>query len=465
MLAPLLVSDLRNRLLDLVPDESRVSIGESILELHGRDVTYHEPHAPDVVVLTETPQEVSAVLALATRERVPVVPFGVGTSLEGHVIPVHGGISLDLTRMNRIVDVNAGDLDARVQAGVLRSELNARIGREGLFFPVDPGADATLGGMAATNASGTTTVRYGNMRAQVLALEVILADGTILRTGGRARKSSAGYDLTQLFVGSEGTLGVITELTLRLHGIPEYTIAARASFPDIEAACRASTAIVGSGLLVTRAELMDGPTILAVNAHKGSDYPAEPTILLEFSGSNSTVAADVEAAREISIAEDCTAFVLERDREARARLWEARHHVAHALLAGGKGRRLMSTDVCVPLSELPGAIGVARTFVDGLGIPAAIHGHVGDGNYHVAFLIDVEREDEVRIAKEINATIGEDALARGGTCTGEHGIGLGKIDYLKREHGDLLPLMRGIKNLLDPAGILNPGKVLASGPA
>jgi D-lactate dehydrogenase (cytochrome) len=213
------VSDLRNRLLDLVPDESRVSTGESILELHGRDVSYHEPHAPDVVVLPETPQEVSAVLTRATRERVPVVPFGVGTSLEGHVIPVHGGISLDLTHMNRIVDVNAGDLDATVQAGVLRSEFNARIGREGLFFPVDPGADATLGGMAATNASGTTTVRYGNMRAQVLALEVALADGTILRTGGRARKSSAGYDLTQLFVGSEGTLGVITELTLRLHGI------------------------------------------------------------------------------------------------------------------------------------------------------------------------------------------------------------------------------------------------------
>jgi D-lactate dehydrogenase (cytochrome) len=464
MPAPLPVSDLRSLLFDLVPDESRVSTGESILELHGRDLTHHEPHAPDVVVFSETPQEVSAVLALATRERVSVVPFGVGTSLEGHVIPVHGGISLDLSRMNRIVDVNPADLDATVQAGVLRSELNARIGREGLFFPVDPGADATLGGMAATNASGTTTVRYGNMRAQVLALEVVLADGTIVRTGGRARKSSAGYDLTQLFVGSEGTLGVITELTLRLHGIPEHTIAVRASFPDVEAACRASTAIVGSGLLATRVELMDGPTIQAVNAHKGSDYPAEPTLLLEFSGSSSTVAADVETTRALSIEEGCTGFVLERHPEARGRLWEARHQVALALLAGGKGRRLMSTDVCVPLSQLPGAIGVARTFVDGLGIPAAILGHVGDGNYHVAFLIDVEREDEVRTAKEINAAIVEDALARGGTCTGEHGIGLGKIGYLEREHGDLLPLMRGIKNLLDPAGILNPGKVLASGP-
>jgi D-lactate dehydrogenase (cytochrome) len=461
----LVASNLRSRLLDLVPDESRVASGESILELHGRDLTYHRPHAPDLVVFPETAKEVGAVLALASRERVPVVPFGAGTSLEGHVIPVQGGISLDVTRMNRIIDVNVGDLDATVQPGVLRSALNARVGREGLFFPVDPGADATLGGMAATNASGTTTVRYGNMRAQVLALEVVLADGTAVRTGGRARKSSAGYDLTHLFVGSEGTLGVITELTLRLHGIPEHTIAARASFPDVEAACRASTAIVGSGLLVTRAELMDGPTILAVNAHKGSDYRAEPTILLELSGSEPSVAADVEVARELSIAEGCTDFVLERDREARARLWEARHHVAHALLAGGRGRELMSTDVCVPLSELPGAIGVARKLVDGLGMPAAILGHVGDGNYHVAFLIDVEREDEVRTAKEINAAIVEDALARGGTCTGEHGIGLGKIDYLEREHGDLLPLMRGIKSLLDPAGILNPGKVLRVGAA
>ena len=316
---PRVASDLRSRLLDLVPDESRVSTGESLLELHGGDLTYHQPHAPDVVVFPETAQEVGAVLALASRERVPVVPFGAGTSLEGHVIPVQGGISLDLTRMNRIVEVNAGDLDATVQAGVLRSELNARVGRDGLFFPVDPGADATLGGMAATNASGTTTVRYGNMRAQVLAVQVVLADGTIVRTGGRARKSSAGYDLTQLFIGSEGTLGVITELTLRLHGIPDYTIAARASFPDIEAACRASTAIVGAALLVTRVELMDGPTILAVNAHKGSDYPADPTILFEFSGSEPSVTADVEAARDLSIAEGCTDFVLERDREARAR--------------------------------------------------------------------------------------------------------------------------------------------------
>jgi len=459
---PLVASDLGSRLLDLVPDESRVSTGESVLELHGQDLTYHRPHLPDVVVFPETVQEVGAVLALASAEHIPVVPFGAGTSLEGHVIPVQGGISIDLTRMNRIIEVHAADLDATVQAGVLRSELNARVGREGLFFPVDPGADATLGGMAATNASGTTTVRYGNMRAQVLALEVVLADGTTVRTGGRARKSSAGYDLTQLFVGSEGTLGVITELTLRLYGIPEHTIAARASFPDVEAACRASTAIVGSGLLVTRVELMDGPTILAVNAQRGSDYPAEPTVLLELSGSEASVEADVEAARELSVAEGCSAFVLEHEREARARLWEARHNVAHALLAGGKGRRLMSTDVCVPLAQLPGAIGAARTLVDGLGMPAAILGHVGDGNYHVAFLIDMEREDEVKTAKEINAAIVGDALDRGGTCTGEHGIGLGKIDYLQREHGDLLPLMHGIKDLLDPAGILNPGKVLCS---
>jgi D-lactate dehydrogenase (cytochrome) len=313
--------------------------------------------------------------------------------------------------------------------------------------------------MAATNASGTTTVRYGNMRAQVLALQVVLADGSVVRTGTRARKSSAGYDLTQLFVGSEGTLGVITELTLRLHGIPEYVVAARASFPDVESACRASSAIVASGLVVSRVELMDGPTIDAVNAHKGTDYPPGATILLEFGGSEASVADEVAAAREIASGEGCTAFVVERDPEARARLWEARHQVALAIMAGGGGRRLMSTDVCVPVSELPGAIGFARSALETRGVRAAILGHVGDGNYHVALLVG-DSDDEVAAAKEINAALVEDALARGGTCTGEHGVGLGKIPYLVREHGDLVPLMRQIKHVLDPNGILNPGKVL-----
>jgi D-lactate dehydrogenase (cytochrome) len=455
-----MVSDLRAELLRLVPSEARVTVGETVIEHHSRDLSYHSPHPPDVVVFPETADEVSAVLAFADRERIPVVPFGAGTSLEGHVIPVRGGISLDLTRMNRIVAVHPDDLSATVQPGVFRSELNVRVADSGLFFPVDPGADATLGGMAATNASGTTTVRYGNMRVQVLALEVVLADGTVLRTGSRAVKSSAGYALTHLFVGSEGTLGVITELTLRLHGIPEHVVAVRASFADVESACRASAAMVASGVPVTRVELMDGLTIAAVNRHKGTDYPEEPTILLEFSGSRSSVTDDLATGQEIALTEGCTGFVFERDAAGRKRLWEARHEVALALIAGGGGRSLMSTDVCVPITQLPGAIGFARASVEERGMPAAILGHVGDGNYHVAFLIDRDDPEEVARAKEVNTALVEDALARDGTCTGEHGIGLGKIGYLEQEHGDLVPLMRRIKDLLDPHGILNPGKVL-----
>ncbi len=452
--------DLREQLLKLVPSETRVTVGTTVLEHHSQDLSYHAGHLPDVVVFPETTREVSDVLAFADRTGTPVVPFGAGTSLEGHVIPVRGGISLDLTRMNRIVAVHAADLSATVQPGVLRSELNARAAGHGLCFPVDPGADATLGGMAATNASGTTTVRYGSMREQVRALEIVLADGTVLRTGSRAAKSSAGYALTHLFVGSEGTLGVITELTLRLHGIPEYVIAVRASFPDVESACRASVAMLAGGVPVTRVELMDGPTIRAVNAHKGTAYPEVATILLEFGGSEASVAEDLALGQEISLSEGCTGFVFEREAESRARLWEARHQVALALIAGGGGRKLMSTDVCVPISQLPGAIGFARATVEQRGMPAAILGHVGDGNYHVAFLIDPDDSREVARAREINAALVGDALARGGTCTGEHGIGLGKIDYLQQEHGDLLPLMRRIKELLDPRGVLNPGKVL-----
>jgi D-lactate dehydrogenase (cytochrome) len=452
--------DLRGELLRIVRDEARVSVGETVLEHHSRDFSYHEPHAPDVVVYPESTEEVSAVLAFADREGVPVVPFGVGTSLEGHVIPVHGGISLDLTRMDRILAIHAGDLAARVQPGVLRSRLNERAAEHGLFFPVDPGADATLGGMAATNASGTTTVRYGNMRAQVLALEVVLADGRVVRTGGRAAKSSAGYALTHLFVGSEGTLGVLTELTLRLYGIPEHVVAARASFPDVESACRTAAALVGFGLSVTRCELMDAPTIHAVNRHKGTDYPEEPTLVLELGGSEPSVESDLEAAQEIASSEGCTAFVFERDADARRRLWDARHQAALALLAEGAGRSLLTTDVCVPISELPQAIAFGRATMERLGLEASMVGHVGDGNYHAAILVDPADGEHVARAQEANAALVRDALARGGTCTGEHGVGLGKIPYLEAEHADLLPLMRGIKDLLDPNGILNPGKVL-----
>src|SRR5437588_1600657 len=448
-----IAADLRTELLRLVPDERRVSDVESVLEQHGADLSYHAPRRPDVVVYPESTQEVAAVLAYADRARVPVTPFGAGTSLEGHVIPLEGGISLDLTRMSSIVALAADDLAVTVQAGVTRSQVEAAAGPHGLWFPVDPGADATLGGMAATNASGTTTVRYGGMRAHVLALEVVLADGRVVRTGTRAVKTSAGYNLTELFVGSEGTLGVITELTLRLHPIPEHIVVARAAFPSVEAACRAAAGIIGAGVLVTRCELLDATTIAALNAFSETSFPESPYLFLELSG-------DVEEVRELAEDEGASAFEAETDPTARARMWNARHNALHASLALSPGSKAMTTDVAVPLSELASAIEHARGLLDASGLRGGIVGHVGDGNFHVAFLLDPDDAESVARAEALNAALVDDALARGGTCTGEHGIGHGKLRYLAREHGDLLPLYRGLKDLLDPNGILNPGKVV-----
>lgn len=447
-------------LLQLIPDERRVGDGESLLDQHASDLTYHEPHRPDAVVFPETTEEVAAVLAYANRERVPVVPFGAGTSLEGHVIPLHGGISLDLTRMSRILDLSAGDLTATVQPGVTRSRLEAAAGPHGLLFPVDPGADATLGGMAATNASGTTTVRYGGMRAHVLALQVVLADGRVVRTGSRAAKTSAGYNLTHLFVGSEGTLGVITELTLRLRPIPEHVVVGRAGFASVEAACRGAAALVAAGVPVTRCELLDARTIAALNAYKGTAFPESPHLFVELGGSEAAVAGDLATARELLEDEGATAFESESDPTARARMWDARHDALLATLALAPGSKHIATDVAVPVSELAASMERARALLGELGLSGGIVGHAGDGNYHVAFVFAADDTDAAARAKALSAALVEDALARGGTCTGEHGIGLGKIEYLEREHGDLIPLLRGIKRLLDPNGILNPGKVL-----
>jgi D-lactate dehydrogenase (cytochrome) len=452
---------LRSDLLELVPDDARVNTGESVLDAHSRDLTYHAPRRPDAVVLPRSTEEVSRVLAYANAERVPVVPFGAGTSLEGHTIPVRGGIVLDLSRLDEIVELRPADLQATVQAGVTRSALNAAAGAHGLQFPVDPGADATLGGMAATNASGTTTVRYGGMRTQVLALEVVLADGTIIRPGTRAVKSSAGYDLRGIFVGSEGTLGVITDLTLRLYGIPEHTVAVRAAFPSVAAACRAAVAMIGSGVMVTRVELLDAASIAAVNAYKGTAYAEAPSLFIEFAGTETGVAGDLATTRELAELEGSASFEHELEHEARARLWEARHHVAFAIAARAPGKGALSTDVAVPLSDLPAAVEYARERVEARSRDAAIIGHVGDGNFHVALMIDPEDPDDVADARALNDELVEWALARGGTCTGEHGIGLGKIEYLEREHGDLLPYLRALKNVFDPNGILNPGKVVA----
>ena len=454
------MSELRDELLELVRDDSRVNDGDSVLDQHAGDLSYHQPHRPDIVVFPESTEEVSAVLEYADRTGVPVVPFGAGTSLEGHVIPLHGGISLDLTRMSDVVALRPDDLTVTVQPGVTRSQLEAAAGPHGLFFPVDPGADATLGGMAATNASGTTTVRYGGMRAHVLSLEVALAGGRVVRTGTRAAKTSAGYNLTNLFIGSEGTLGVITELTLRLHPIPEFVVVARAAFPSVEAACGAAAAIIGAGVLVTRCELLDAMTIGALNAYKGTTFPESPYLFVEFGGTEAGVAGDLVAAREIAEYEGASAFESESDPTARARMWDARHNALHASLALQPGSRAMTTDVAVPLSELAPAMAHARDALDASGLRGGIVGHAGDGNFHVAFLLDPDDDESIARAERLNTTLVEDALARGGTCTGEHGIGFGKLRYLELEHGDLLPIMRGIKQLLDPNGIMNPGKVL-----
>jgi D-lactate dehydrogenase (cytochrome) len=454
------VSELRDELLELVRDDRRVSDGESVLDQHAGDLSYHHPHRPDVVVFPDSTEEVAAVLAYADRAGVPVVPFGAGTSLEGHVIPLHGGISLDLTRMSGVVALRPDDLTVTVQPGVTRSQLEAAAGPHGLFFPVDPGADATLGGMAATNASGTTTVRYGGMRAHVLSLEVALAGGRVVRTGTRAAKTSAGYNLTNLFIGSEGTLGVITELTLRLHPIPEFVVVARAAFPSVEAACGAAASIIGAGVLVTRCELLDAMTIGALNAYKGTTFPESPYLFVEFGGSEAGVVGDLAAAREIAEYEGASAFESESDPTARARMWDARHNALHASLALQPGSRAMTTDVAVPLSELAPAMAHARDALDASGLRGGIVGHAGDGNFHVAFLLDPGDDESIARAERLNTKLVEDALARGGTCTGEHGIGFGKLRYLELEHGDLLPIMRGIKQLLDPNGIMNPGKVL-----
>jgi D-lactate dehydrogenase (cytochrome) len=445
----------RDRLVALLGEDG-VSTGETVLDLHAGDLSYHPRHVPDAVVFPSTTEEVARVLAWANEQRVPVVPFGAGTSLEGHVIPLRGGISLDLSRMNRVLEVLPADLQARVQPGVLRSGLNAAAVEHGLWFPVDPGADASLGGMAATNASGTTTVRYGGMRANVLALEVVLADGAIIRPGSRTVKTSAGYDLRSLFVGSEGTLGVITELTLRLHGLPERPVAIRAAFPDVGAACRTAVALVGAGFTVTRCELLDEETIRAVNAYKDASYPEAPSLFIELDGGD----AEIESARELCGWEGVVSFVAETASEARTRLWEARHHAAFAVAAGAPGKRWFATDVCVPLSVLPDAVEHGRACAERRRIPAAIIAHAADGNFHLALMVDPDDSADVSAARELSAELVEWALARGGTSTGEHGIGGGKIAYLEQEHGDLLPYLRAVKQAFDPNGILNPGKVV-----
>ena len=456
--------DLAAELERIIPDKERIVTGGEPVKHHSHGYGYHAPKPPEVVAFAKSKDEVVELLRFANERDTPVVPFGQGSSLEGHVIPMHGGISLDLNSMNEILEVRPGDFVARVQPGVTHGKLNERLEEHGLFFPVDPGWDASIGGMVATNASGTNAVRYGVMRDQVLGLEVVLADGTVMRTGGLAMKSSAGYDLTRLFVGSEGTLGVFTEIILRLYPVPESMVAVRAVFPDIEKAGRAAVGMIRSGMQIGRVELVDERTVEAVNAYKGTEYAVSPTLFLEFSGSEKSVEEDVAKAREISESERLESFEAESDEAGREKLWEARHEAAFAVQDLDPDKGLMTTDVCVPISDLADALREARRVIEDHGLDGAILGHVGDGNYHAIFSVDANDEEDLARAEKVNAEIVDYALARGGTSTGEHGIGLGKTEHLKKEHGDSLPFMRKIKQIADPNGILNPGKIFSSEP-
>ncbi|MFM1651028.1 FAD-binding oxidoreductase [Brevibacillus sp. B_LB10_24] len=437
----------------------QVTVNPTVLEQHSRDESYHAPHRPDVVVFPQNADEVSRVLAFTHEHRLPVVPFGLGTSLEGHVIPYQGGISIDMQRMNQILEVRPGDFLVRVQPGVTRSQLNKELKKYGLFFSVDPGADATLGGMAATNASGTTAVRYGVMRDQVRALEVVLADGRIIRTGGLAAKSSAGYHLTGLFVGSEGTLGVFTELTLRVHGIPESVVAARVAFPAVKQAVDSAVAILSANIPVARLELVDRGSVMQLNRHSGTSYPEQPTLFMEFHGNEAGLLRDIRFAEELAADQGSLEFIHETDSKERARLWEARHNLAYAFGHGHPGKRMMTTDVCVPISQLADAVEHARLQIDRSGLAGGVLGHIGDGNFHALLMLDPDREEDLQQAEAVNAAIVRHALERGGTCTGEHGVGVGKAKYLRQEHGDAVDVMAQVKQVLDPHGILNPGKI------
>lgn len=443
----------------IVGDKGRVTDSTDILDKHSRDFAYHTPKKPDAVVFPKSTDEVAEILRFADANEIPVVPFGEGSSLEGSVVPVHGGVSLDFSLMDSVLEIRPDDFIARVEPGVTHGKLNEALEEHGLLFPVDPGWDASLGGMCGTNASGTNAVRYGVMRDQVLGMEVVLADGSIMRTGGLAMKSSAGYDLTNLFVGSEGTLGVFTEIALRLYPIPEKTVAARAVFESVEAAGRAAISMIRTGMRIGRVELVDEHTIKAVNEYKGTEYIEAPTLFLEFSGSEAGVESDVRKAREVSESENCRAFDFEADEVGIALLWEARHEAALAIVAASPGKLAMSTDVCVPVSELPEALRNARETIASRGVDGAILGHVGDGNYHAVFMLDPADENDLRRAKEVNGEIVRYALERGGTCTGEHGIGFGKKEYLEAEHGDSIPFMKKLKKMADPNGTLNPGKL------
>jgi D-lactate dehydrogenase (cytochrome) len=437
----------------------RLSLNVGVRDQHGRGESWHPSAPPDAVAFPMTTDEVAAIVRLCAAHRVPIVPFGAGTSLEGQVNAVHGGISIDLSRMTRIVAVNSADLDCTVEAGVMRAQLNTHLRDQGLFFPVDPGAECTIGGMVATRASGTNAVRYGTMRESVLGLTVVLPDGSVIKTGGRARKSAAGYDLTRLIVGSEGTLGVVTEVTLRLAAIPEATAAATVGFRSVDDAVNTVIAVIQSAIPIARIELLDEVSVDAVNRYSKLSLPVCPTLFLEFHGSQTAVSEYAGAVGDIATEYGGAGFQWADLAEDRSKLWEARHKAYYAGLALRPGSKGLVTDVCVPISRLAQCIADTKADLAKASMPAPLLGHVGDGNFHVCFIIDPDKPDELHEAEHLHDLMVERAQAMGGTCTGEHGIGLGKITHLRAEAGAGVLLMQKIKQAIDPHGIMNPGKM------
>ena len=438
----------------------RFQTGQAIREQHGHTTTWIENQPPDAVVFPASTQEVADIVAVCAEHRVPVIPYGTGTSLEGHVNAPAGGICVDVSQMDKVLEVNAGDLDCRVQPGVTREALNTHLRDMGLFFPIDPGANASLGGMASTRASGTNAVRYGTMKDNVLALEAVMADGKVIRTGKRARKSSAGYDLTRLMVGSEGTLGVITEITLKLQGIPEAMSSARCSFPSVDAACRTVMAVIQYGLPVARIELLDALVVRALNGYSKLELPETPMLLLEFHGTEASVVEQAEIFGALAEEEGGEGYTATTSTEERNKLWKARHDAYWAMLQLRPGAKAIATDVCVPISRLADCVGAAQRKAEELDLMAPIVGHAGDGNFHVSLLIDMEDAREVARAAGYVSWLNDVAIEMEGTCTGEHGIGQGKKPYLRKELGAAVDVMVSIKRALDPKGIMNPGKIL-----
>jgi D-lactate dehydrogenase (cytochrome) len=438
----------------------RFSISPAILDHHGRDESPYPALPPQGVVFVRSSEEIASLVKLCNHHKVPIIPFGAATSLEGHILPVQGGISLDLNQMNQILEIHPEDMTVTVQAAVRRKQLNTELRDTGYFFPVDPGADASIGGMCATRASGTNAVRYGTMRENVLALTVVTAAGDIIHTGTRAKKSSAGYDLTRLFVGSEGTLGIITEITLKIYPQPEEIAAAVCSFPNISNAVNAVIEVIQMGISISRVEFVDELAIEAINKFSKLSFKLQPTLFFEFVGSISSVKEQTQFVQEIVKTHSGEDFEWAAHPEDRARLWQARHNAYFACLQLQAGSRIINTDVCVPISKLAECILETRKEIDNSWLKAPILGHVGDGNYHVLLVIDPNKPADIQEAERLNSAIVHRALSLGGTCTGEHGVGIHKINFLIDEHGsEAIEIMRAIKRALDPNNILNPGKI------